>query len=268
MKKYIGIVIVLVLLFSVISSVSADGESWTCPKCNERRTTEYCSVCGKQRPVAKDWYCSTCGKKLTAKDNFCPDDGTAKASGNANVEEKITITPKPSRNLNDLPRLSIVNTVKMSGGGSNVEVYTGPGSHYYRSASGKAAVHGAANVSAYGRIGDWVLIRYDAVISSSNKDVTRFAYAPVNKVMGGYNVPEVKFESIPITISMGVDLVDEPALTHHYNSFSAIQYNNAVALAQITEAGHTWVYFESSATSSQGTKPFRGFVQIQYVQMK
>lgn len=260
MKRGFCLVLSLILLLGLINTAFAAGGSWICPNCNETRTTEYCSKCGAHRSSANsEWYCPTCGQKLSADDNFCPRDGTAKDSSS----QKTSV-----QNLSDLPYLTKVSSVKMSGGSSDVVVYTGPGSEYYRSASGKAAVHKAATVSAFGRVDDWVLIRYDAVISSSNKNVARFAYAPADQVAGGYNVPEIEFAALPISISSGADLVDEPSTTHHYSSLSAVQYNNAIALAQITEAGYTWVYFETTATSSQGTRPFRGFVPIQYVRKR
>ena len=199
---------------------------------------------------AETWYCPNCGRENDS--NFCPVDGTAKPND---------LGTSSGRTLSDLPLLSSIQTKMVAS--ENVDVYTGPGTNYYRSASGKANVHHSAPVKAYGRDGDWVLIQYDAV--RQGEDITRFAYAPANLVANGYSMPELDFIPVPITISLGAHLVDEPSLSHYFTDFSNIEYQNAVALAKISAGKYTWIYFETNATSGQGYTPFRGFVRIQDV---
>ncbi len=79
MKKLAGILLA-VMLMVVLSTgaVCADGGSWRCPNCGVDRTTQFCSVCGAERPSEElsGWFCPNCGTALTAEDNFCPIDGT------------------------------------------------------------------------------------------------------------------------------------------------------------------------------------------------
>ena len=186
--------------------------------------------------------------------------------------DKVVVTEPPTVNssnytLDTLPSLSGDRSASITGSG-NVAVYTGPGTNYYRSASGKAAVGAGETVTIYGRIGDWIMIRYNAWYSSKNMWVHRVAYIPDNQVDRGPKYGEIQFAAIPIWIDNGVKLADEPATTHYYNSFNSIRYNDAIALAQIYENGQRWIYFECTAESSQGVKPFRGFVPANYVHAK
>ncbi len=206
-------------------------------------------ICIIVTACAETWYCPNCGRKNDS--NFCPADGTRKPS-NVSTE---------TRTLSDLPVLSSTQTKLVAS--ENVAVYTGPGTEYYRSASGKANVHHSATVKAYGRDGDWVLIQYDA--TRKGESITRFAYAPVNLVANGRSLQELDFEGVSITISSGAHIVDEPSMSHHFTDFSNIEYGNAVALAKINAGGTTWIYFETYATSGQGYTPFRGFVRIKDV---
>ena len=162
-----------------------------------------------------------------------------------------------------LPYLDELGTAKVTTAKS--VVYTGPGSDYYRSASGKATVDKGASVRVYGVEGDWVLIRYNAVISSRNLKITRCAFISRDCLSSAFAVDELEWAWIPISIQNGAKLVDEPSTTHNYNSFDSIDYRNAYALAWIVENGQTWIYFEANAVSSQGNRPFRGFVPIGYV---
>ena len=41
--------------------------TWTCPKCNNINTTQFCPKCGTARPSV--WYCPNCGKENSG--NFC-----------------------------------------------------------------------------------------------------------------------------------------------------------------------------------------------------
>ena len=169
--------------------------------------------------------------------------------------------------LSCLPTLNGIPGVFTVGSG-NLPVYTGPGMDYYRSASGKAAVGSGESVTVYGRVDDWVFIQYNAWYTSKNMYVTRFAYIPANQIERGPKYFEVQFASIPISISAKAMIGDEPSTTHYYNSFSSWENNSAIALARIYINGYNWIYFESYAHSSQGYRPFRGFVQEQYVSLR
>ena len=169
--------------------------------------------------------------------------------------------------LSALPTLSGIPGVQTVGHG-NLTVYTGPGAYYYRSASGKAAVGSGETVTVYGRVDDWVFIQYSAWYTSKNMYVTRFAYIPANQIERGPKYFEVQFAAVPISISANARIGDEPSTAHYYNSFSGWENNSAIALARIYMNGCSWIYFESYASSSQGYRPFRGFVQEQYVTLR
>lgn len=80
MKKFMSVLLAFVCLFAfLITTATADG-SWYCDTCSSYRDTEFCPVCGAQRPVseAATWFCPKCGKELPSDYEFCPDDGTKK----------------------------------------------------------------------------------------------------------------------------------------------------------------------------------------------
>ena len=261
MKKRICACILLVFFILPFAVSTADGNPWECPVCHQQRVTEYCSVCGTHRSDAVQVvsYCPVCGRQLEAEDNFCPNDGTPRDGGTSR---------QPEYTLSNLPMINQISRLKVLGSG-NVPVFTGAGSNYYRSASGGAAVEAGSSVNVYGKSGEWVLIRYHAVIKNRNNlPVFRFAYIHASSIQGGNMVEDLELAAVPIAISYGVNLADEPTSEHNYNSFSSVDYDHAVALAKIVENGQAWIYFECTATSKQGNLPFRGFVQENYVTIR
>lgn len=80
MKKVLLVLLTFVLLCSFpLNTVLADG-SWYCETCGAYRDSEFCPVCGAQRPAseASAWICPKCGNEIPSDYQFCPDDGTKK----------------------------------------------------------------------------------------------------------------------------------------------------------------------------------------------
>ena len=66
------ICIVLTVICAMFSIIY-ENNKWEC--CNFTHTTNYCTVCGTEKPTFK-WEC--CDKTLNANNNFCPDCGSEK----------------------------------------------------------------------------------------------------------------------------------------------------------------------------------------------
>jgi membrane protease subunit (stomatin/prohibitin family) len=50
--------------------------AWTCPKCGEQVTGNFCPNCGEKKPVDDTWTCPKCGEQV--KGRFCSNCGTPK----------------------------------------------------------------------------------------------------------------------------------------------------------------------------------------------
>ena len=166
--------------------------------------------------------------------------------------------------LSALPRL----TYQCSGTANNgtTPVYTGPGTHYYRTASGNACVGGGSSVIIYGREGDYYLVRYNG--TSSGRSVVRCSMIHVSQLSPRSNVDMLSFAWTPIRIAGGAHIADAPDWAHSYNTIT-VNRDNAYALAQITDSdGTTWVYFESIGYTSSGYVSVRGFVPMSEVSLR
>lgn len=165
----------------------------------------------------------------------------------------------------DLPYLEYQGRSQVRNHG-DLAVFTGPGPSYYRSASGKAAISNLAAVDVWGRSGDYLLVQY--YVQANGVPISRFAYAPVTRVMNGSSFDEVLFGKTPISIDYRAAVIDAPDLTRTgYNSIN-VSRRDAFALAYILDdVGNTWVYFESTGYSivHDGERAVRGFVQEKYV---
>lgn len=84
MKKLLSMMIALICIFTAANFAFAEGTAWHCDACGETRTTEWCPICGSQRPKAEasTWTCPACGKEIPAEYNFCPDDRAEKQTSN------------------------------------------------------------------------------------------------------------------------------------------------------------------------------------------
>ena len=172
--------------------------------------------------------------------------------------------PQPDK-LRSLPKLT--SQCRGTAKNGSVNVYTGPASSYYRTASGSAVVSGGATVSVYGREGSYYLIQYTG--KSSGKPVMRFSFIPVDRLTPRSAITTLTYGWVPITIASGAHLADAPTTSHGYTSVT-IDRDNAFALAQITDAsGEAWVYFESLGyASGQGYVNVRGFAPMEDVSLR
>lgn len=128
MKKIVSVFLTFLFLISLMSFAGATGESWHCDTCNADRDTEFCPVCGAQKPVASSetstWVCPTCGRELPVEYNFCPDDRT----------EKVLPAGKwPIRILNgvgtSLKKLASTDDRHQSYAGPDGKAYSGTGAY-------------------------------------------------------------------------------------------------------------------------------------------
>ncbi|MBR4162330.1 MAG: SPFH domain-containing protein [Solobacterium sp.] len=55
---------------------AAPVNGWTCPKCGQVNTGNFCGQCGTPKPVSNKWICPQCGKENEG--NFCGQCGTKK----------------------------------------------------------------------------------------------------------------------------------------------------------------------------------------------
>lgn len=170
--------------------------------------------------------------------------------------------------LSALPRLTYQCRGTVTGG--TASVYTGPGTTYYRTASGSAYIANGASVIVYGREDNYYLVRYTGLASGRN--VIRCSMIPVNRLSVSGSVAELSFSWTPIRIAEGAHIADAPDTSHSYNTVD-VDRSCAFALAQITDSnGVTWVYFESlgyANTSAQtGYVSVRGFVPMDDVTLR
>ena len=120
MKKWMGVVLVLAFIFQFAAGAAlASGDSWYCDTCGAYRDTEFCPICGAERPYTgpANWICPTCGKTWSVEYNFCPDDRTAKV---------MTTGSWPVKTLNRM----FTEFRYPKSGGNRHQAFLGPGNHY------------------------------------------------------------------------------------------------------------------------------------------
>lgn len=191
-----------------------------------------------------------------------------RSSGSSGSKPTAKPGSSQSGKLANLPELTYQCRGTVTGG--NINVYTGPASSYYRTASGKAYVANGASLRIWGREGDYYLIEYAAL--SGSKTVTRFSFIPVNRLSARGSVERLEYGWAPIRIASGAHMADAPDQSHSYNTIE-IDRKNAFALAKyVDEDGVTWVYFESigyaNTASNQGYVSVRGFVPVSEVELR
>jgi uncharacterized protein YraI len=132
----------------------------------------------------------------------------------------------------------------------NLDVYTGPGTQYYRTNNGKAS-YGGGTARIYGSEGDWLLIGYMLKDGAYRIGyVTRDALAVVSKVKG--SIKPLQFDYGVAYADDYCRMTDDPVMNQ--KMFYTIPEGTQVTV--LATMGTSWTYIE--ANTSQGL--MRGFV--------
>lgn len=126
-------------------------------------------------------------------------------------------------------------------------VYSGPGTNYYRAASGKAAV-GGGSLRVWGTVGDWALIGYGL-----SNNLYRIGYMQKSALPPDLVVPELYFGSQTAKITRDAVVNDDPIIKP-VKIFELKPGETVTLLAYLNE---TWAYIETSFNGS----PIRGFIR-------
>ena len=103
----LAVLLYLVLVFTTCSYAAA--EEWTCPECGAVNSTNFCNMCGTEKP---SWTCPKCGQEVTG--NFCNVCGTPRDAAEGSAAER----DGEERNAEDV-------------GASGQNVYVEEGIHRY-----------------------------------------------------------------------------------------------------------------------------------------
>ena len=131
-----------------------------------------------------------------------------------------------------------------------LEVYSGPGTQYYRSANGKASVSTNGTVWIAGRDGGWLAIAYE-----TNGGSRRIGYIDMSRLKDGLTAPSLALDNAHATVVRACGLTDEPD-----GSCKELLRLNAGDSVQIlgpytSRINELWLYVEA-----QGQQPVRGFI--------
>ncbi len=133
--------------------------------------------------------------------------------------------------------------------GSALPVYSGPGTEYYRAASGKATV-GGGRLRLWGTQGDWALIGYGL-----SNNLYRIGYIQKSALPAGLDVPELAFSYQTVRTVADAPLNDDPIIKP-VMIFRIPAGTEVTLLAYETFSNH-WAYIETTFNG----QPIRGFVR-------
>lgn len=175
MTKILTVACLFVMLFTMLTAACAEGAAWHCDHCDADLETEFCPICGEERPAVEEpaeaeepeeavtaWTCPVCGEVLPMEYNFCPNDRT----------EKVVSSGKwPVRIFEG-------TSVTMNSRGKTVkeQTYMGPGRKY---AQGGSFYKGSIrNMTALLKEGSFILV--DMEYASSGKRCVYFKSSALN----------------------------------------------------------------------------------------
>lgn len=130
------------------------------------------------------------------------------------------------------------------------DVYSGPGTQYYREANGKASVSTNDWIQVFGREGEWVLIQYR--VSGAK---LRFGYVHQSALADPSLVPELKFESVPLEQDNDFVTSDPLGISERIDLSGESWPMTRLAVL----GGETWMYVELTLPNG---KPARMFAEI------
>lgn len=133
--------------------------------------------------------------------------------------------------------------------GSAQPVYSGPGTEYYRAASGKAAV-GGGRLRLWGAQGDWALIGYGL-----SNNLYRIGYIKKSALPSSLDVPELAFSYQTVRTVADAPLNDDPIIQPVM--IYRIPAGTEVTLLAYETFSNRWAYIETTFNG----QPIRGFVR-------
>ena len=96
MKRFLSLMMTLVVLMSCFTFPASAASSWKCASCGQSNEGKFCTECGSAKPEGKT--CKGCGYKTDPEDNFrfCPSCGLEFGKSPATPTPKPTPTPTPT----------------------------------------------------------------------------------------------------------------------------------------------------------------------------
>ncbi|MGI6690202.1 MAG: peptidoglycan-binding protein [Christensenellales bacterium] len=163
---------------------------------------------------------------------------------------QVTFTyraPTPVEQVQYLPKHQ---TFSLSGG--PYEVYTGPGTSYYR-AGGNATV-GGGKLRYYGSVGEWALIGYGL-----SNGLYRIGYVTHNAIPADITVIQLNLSYAPVTTTGSVYFTDDPVIGGSRDTNRLAYYDKGgVAMHLLAYLDDTWAYVEIQ--DFKNGQPARAFV--------
>lgn len=163
---------------------------------------------------------------------------------------QVTFTyraPTPVEQVQYLPKHQ---TFSLSGG--PYEVYTGPGTNYYR-AGGNATV-GGGKLRYYGSVGEWALIGYGL-----SNGLYRIGYVTHNAIPADITVTQLNLSYAPVTTTGSVYFTDDPVIGGSRDTNRLAYYDKGgVAMHLLAYLDDTWAYVEIQ--DFKNGQPARAFV--------
>ncbi len=157
-------------------------------------------------------------------------------------------TPQaPYVNYNAWDELPTFQTVRFS---DNYDVYSGPGTYYYRANSGKALVGAGGANRVYGVTGNWALIGYE--LSSGDY---RIGYISSQALEGMY-APTLQLVNSVKTLRVNAKFTDDPIINS--KGLTTLQAGTSVTFLAYLDSNRTWAYVEVYDANLGGFA--RGFV--------
>ena len=131
-----------------------------------------------------------------------------------------------------------------------LDVYSGPGTGYYRSANGKASVSTNGSVWIAGRENGWLAIAYE-----TNGGSRRIGYIDMSRLKDNLNPQSLNLSRTGASIARACSMTDEPDGSCAEMAW-LVQDTQVTCLGPYTSrSGESWAYIEVS-----GIRPMRGFV--------
>ncbi len=174
---------------------------------------------------------------------------TVRPEGSASPSE-VVFSFRETSEADRLTRLNVYEKTRLNAGAH--EVYSGPGTGYYRAASGKATVGGGI-CRVYGAVEDWALIGYG--LSAGGY---RIGYVRKSVVPSGVPVPELSLGLVPMTVTGEATLTDDPIISVQGGTMSKLRTGAIVHVLAYMGDGDHWAYVEVPDFSNG--QPARGFV--------
>ena len=131
-----------------------------------------------------------------------------------------------------------------------LDVYSGPGTGYYRSASGKASVSTNGSVWIAGRENGWLAIAYE-----TNGGSRRIGYIDMSCLKDNLNPQSLNLSYTSASITRACSITDEPDGSCTEMAWLAQDTRVTLLGPYTSRNGESWAYIEVS-----GTQPMRGFV--------